>query len=88
MAGTGLHTFSPTGADLQTYRFFDRAPMRFTTSLHAQVNWHYDTGHNVPSDLCPPETGCGVEYDVLSYLYLAEPHDASGDAAAFPWGPH
>ena len=85
LSGTPLHSLSAAGADLQTYRFFDHAPMRFASSLNAQVNWHYDTGHNVPSNLCPAETGCGVEYNVLSYLYLAEPHDASGDMAAFPW---
>ena len=88
LTGTGLHQFTETSADLQTYRFFDHAPMQFKTSLSAQVNWHYDTGHNVPTNLCPPGTGCEVEYDVMSYLYLAKPHDASKDARVFPWGPN
>ena len=71
------------GVQLSTYRFFDAAPIQFESSLHAQVNWHYDTGHNVPADLCPPETGCSVEYDVMTYLYLAAPAKASN--ATFPW---
>ena len=92
---TGLLTGTPlwvqgaaaqtAGVQLSTYRFFDTSPIQFTKSLQAQVNWHYDTGHNVPADLCPPVTGCSVEYDVMSYLYLAAPAKASH--ATFPWAP-
>ena len=70
---------------LSSYQFFDAAPIQFESSLHAQVNWHYDTGHNVPADLCPPETSCSVEYDVMTYLHLAAPVKASN--VTFPWGP-
>ena len=62
--------------------------MQFTTSLHAQVNWAYDTGgagKNVPADLCPAGGGCEVEYDVLSYLYLARPADATAEVSQLPW---
>ncbi len=62
--------------------------MGFTASMKAQVNWAYDTGgagKNVPASLCPAESGCVVEYDVMSYLYLSQPADATADAAAFPW---
>lgn len=53
--GTTLHEQTSTMAMLATYRFFEH-PLRFTASLHAQVNWGYDIGNNVPSDLCPPGT--------------------------------
>jgi hypothetical protein len=88
LTGTPLWIEEPTaktaGVQLSTYRFFDTAPIQFDSSLHAQVNWHYDTGHNVPANLCPPETGCKVEYDVMTYLYLAAPAKASN--ATFPMG--
>lgn len=71
---------------LATYRFFP-APLRFTHTAWAQVNWHYDTGHNVPRDLCPPDVGCEVAYSVTSYWYLAAPRDASEERNKLPW-PH
>ena len=42
---------------LATYQFFPHPP-RFTTAAWAQVNWHYDTGHNVPANLCPVRYLC------------------------------
>ena len=89
LSGTPLWVQSADGVDLSTYRFFDRAPMTFTASMSAQVNWAYDTGgagKNVPASLCPTTSGCTVEYDVTSYLYLSLPADATADAAGFPWG--
>jgi len=90
LSGTPLWVNHEPGAGVQlsTYRFFDNAPMQFTTSLHAQVNWAYDTGgagKNVPADLCPAGGGCEVEYDVLSYLYLARPADATAEVSQLPW---
>ena len=77
------------GKALATYNFFTDAPIQFERSLHAQVNWGYDVGHNVPRDLCPPlngtDGGCPVEYAVMSYLYLAAPADASPSVKRFPW---
>jgi hypothetical protein len=78
------------GKALATYNFFTDAPIQFERSLHAQVNWGYDVGHNVPRDLCPPlngtgEGGCPVEYAIMSYLYLAAPADASPSVKRFPW---
>eukprot|EP01079_Euglenida_sp_SAG-EU17-18_P003910 gene3910-4283_t len=69
---------------LATYRFFP-APLRFEEHAWAQVNWHYDTGHNVPSNLCPPGDGCEVTYSLMSYWYLASPRDASAEVADLPW---
>ena len=70
---------------LQTYRILDKSPIRFTDHLWAQVNWMYDFGHNVPRDLCAPDVGCAISYDVMSYLYLQKPQDASAQVAELPW---
>lgn len=70
---------------LATYRFF-KAQLRFTDRAWGQVNWHYDTGHNVPARLCPPApNGCEIAYSLMSYWYLASPRDASKDVAMLPW---
>ena len=45
-----------------------------------------DVGMNVPTDLCPAGTGCPLSYHIMSYMYLAEPADASPAEALFPWG--
>ena len=66
------------------YRFFP-SPLRFTERAWGQVNWHYDTGHNVPADLCPPGEGCEIAYSVMSYWYLAQPRDASAEMRELPW---
>lgn len=79
------HPAADGSVRLSTYRFWD-APLRFSRAAWAQVNWGYDVGHNVPADLCPPApAGCRVTYDVMTYVYLAAPRDASADAKAFPW---
>eukprot|EP00658_Telonema_sp_P-2_P065066 TRINITY_DN54409_c0_g1_i2.p1 TRINITY_DN54409_c0_g1~~TRINITY_DN54409_c0_g1_i2.p1 ORF type:complete len:354 (+),score=62.71 TRINITY_DN54409_c0_g1_i2:106-1167(+) len=69
---------------LSTYRFFG-APLRFEVGAWGQVNWGYDTGHNVPSDLCPVGQGCRIAYSVMSYWYLATPRDVSGELDELPW---
>ena len=69
---------------LGTWRVFDRAPIRFAERMWAQVNWHYDTGHNVPAGLCPSE-GCNISYDVITHFYLKSPQDASASKSQFPW---
>jgi hypothetical protein len=69
---------------LATYRFFP-APLRFSSRAWGQVNWHYDTGHNVPENLCPPGNGCAVAYSIMSYWYLAKPRNASPELALLPW---
>merc|ERR1719206_483758 len=88
LAGTPLHYNDSEQIVLSAYRMFDKAPIRFAESLTAQVNWGYDIGHNVPANLCPPPPGsCPISYDILSYLYLAEPADASASKVHFPWSP-
>ena len=57
---------TPSDRSLATYQFFP-SPLRFSERAHAQVNWHYDTGHNVPLDLCPEGEGCAIAYQIMSY---------------------
>ena len=77
---------------LSTYRFFPGRPLRFSKELRAQVNWAFDVRRNpvfrAGSPVwraCPAGTGCPMSYDVITYMYLATPRDASADAARIPW---
>ena len=70
-----------TGRKLATYQFFPH-PLRFTTAAWAQINWHYDTGHNVPANLCPVRcSSCFLPTAAAAVAAAAAPtHRASGVA--------
>ena len=56
------------------------------------MNWAFDVRRNPVFGAgspvwraCPAGTGCPMSYDVITYMHLAAPRDASADAARIPW---
>jgi hypothetical protein len=89
-SGTPLWFQQGSRHALSTYRFFPERPLRFSKQLRGQVNWAFDVQRNPVFHTgspvwraCPAGVGCLMSYDVITYMYLATPRNAS--AVHIPW---
>jgi len=80
---TGLHagityfrnTNGDEPAELSVFRFHDKMPIRFNTSLTWEINWQYETMFGQPPTWRKAigENGGWVDYACVTYFYLDSP---------------